>query len=116
LTTAKGIVLYLIDGFYQAEPNLTITLIGDPLTRHMTSVDGYVVFSLRKKISIPDDPIDRFFWDPRYRDSVDVSRPEFVNRLGKDWFLYLQQLAGKTFAEANDDRNLFSRAFFKTDL
>jgi hypothetical protein len=118
LTTAKGIVLYLIDGFYQADPNLTITLIGDPLTRHMTSVDGYVVFSLRKKISIPDDSFDRFFWDPKYRNGDNVKLSEFVNRLGAAWFSYLQELSGNEFADTieneDPDSTLLSRAKFKT--
>jgi hypothetical protein len=98
LTAAKGLVLYLIDGFYEADPNLTITLIGDPLTRHMSSIDGYVVFSLRKGIRMPGDASTRFFWQPKYRDSSDIALSQFVNRLGRQWFDYLEELSGTKFA------------------
>jgi hypothetical protein len=85
------------DGFYQANPNLTLALIGDPLTRHMRSIDGYVLLNLRRKVSIPGDKFPRLFWLPKYRDAENVWLSEFVNKLGALWFRYLQELSGRPF-------------------
>lgn len=97
LTGSQGLLLVMNDGFYQANPNLTLALIGDPLTRHMRSIDGYVLLNLRKKISIPGDEFPRFFWLPKYRDADNVRLSEFVNKLGALWFRYLQELSGRSF-------------------
>jgi hypothetical protein len=118
-TEARGLILYLIDGFYQADPYLTITLIGDPLTRQMKSVDGYVVFSLRRKIVIPDDAYERFFWEPKYRDVNNIKLSTFVNSLGREWFRYLEILSGNKFAdkiESKEDNSVLTRATFKTTV
>jgi hypothetical protein len=97
LSSAKGLVLYLNDGFYQPNPNLTMALIGDPMTRQMRSIDGYVVFNLRQKVFMPDDPFGRFFWLPKYRTSDDIDLSDFVNNLGAAWFRHLEELSGHKF-------------------
>lgn len=113
---AKGLVIYMIDGFYQADPYLTVSLIGDPLTRHMSSIDGYVVLSLRKKIRMDGDSLERFFWEKRCRDANDDRLHEFVDKFGEKWFDYLEQISGTKFVDrientdVNDGR--FSTAKF----
>jgi hypothetical protein len=97
LNDSQGLLLVLNDGFYQANPNLTLALIGDPLTRQMRSIDGYVLLNLRKKLKIPGDQWERFFWLPKYRVSENVTLSEFVNKLGASWFQYLEELSGRTF-------------------
>jgi hypothetical protein len=97
LTDSQGLLLVLNDGFYAANPNLTLALIGDPLTRQMRSIDGYVLFNLRRKLRRPGDQWERFFWLPKYRSADNFSLSEFVNSLGANWFRYLEELSGKTF-------------------
>lgn len=98
LPVAKGLVLFLNDGFYQANPNLTLALIGDPLQRQMRSVDGFVLFNLREKVFIPGKPYGNFIWLPKYRSADDIKLSEFVNKLGAAWFRYLEDLSGHQFS------------------
>lgn len=97
LNDSQGLLLVLNDGFYQANPNLTLALIGDPLRRQMRSIDAYVLLNLRRKVHIPGDPWGRFFWLPTYRNSENVKLSKFVNDLGASWFRYLEELSGMTF-------------------
>jgi len=97
LNDSQGLLLVLNDGFYQANPNLTLALIGDPLRRQMRSIDAYVLLNLRRKLHIPGDQWERFFWLPKYRNSENVKLSKFVNELGASWFRYLQELSGNTF-------------------
>ena len=97
LSGSPGLLLVMNDGFYQANPNLVLALIGDPLTRQMRSIDGYVLLNLRKRVSIPGDEFPRLFWLPKYRDADNVRLSDFVNKLGALWFRYLQELSGRSF-------------------
>lgn len=92
---AKGLVIYLNDGFYVANPNLTLALIGDPLRRQMTSIGGYVLINLRKRLYIRGDAVGRLFWLPKYRDPVDHELADFVDQLGSAWFDYFPALTGQ---------------------
>ncbi len=105
LPDAKGLVLYLNDGFYQADPNLTLALIGDPLQRQMRSVDGFVLFNLREKVFIPGEAGGNFIWLPKYRSADDVRLSEFVNELGAAWFRYLEDLSGQEFKHHIESRD-----------
>lgn len=105
LDDSQGLLLLMNDGFYQANPNLTRGLFGDPLQRQMRSIDGFVLFNLRKKLQIPGDEVPRLFWVPTYRESENVKLSDFVNGLGATWFRYLQQLSGipfKSSVESHD--------------
>lgn len=97
LGTAHGLLLVLNDGFYQANPNLTLALIGDPLRRQMRSIDAFVFLNLRRKLKVQGDNFPRFFWLPKYQKPDNAILSSFVNELGARWFAYLQELSGQKF-------------------
>lgn len=96
---AKGVVLFLTDGFYSVSPHMMIELLQEPLKRQYTAIDAIVVFSFRRKVTIILDgqPYDYFIFEPRYRSNDSIPFTTFIDRLGSQWFEYLERLSGKNF-------------------
>lgn len=96
---AKGIVMFLLDGFYSVSPLLTIQLLHEPISRHYSSVEAIIFLNLRRKITLDlgDGPFDYFVFQPGYKLPASKSIENFIDRLGKKWFGYLEGLSGKRF-------------------
>lgn len=108
---AKGIVIFLIDGFYSINPFLTIELLHDPLTRQFSGVDAFIFLNFRRKVTLDlgDGPYDYFVFEPRYRPDYPESLPKFIDKFGSRWFEYMQRLAAKSFSKhiiSRDSQNL----------
>lgn len=111
--SAKGIVIFLIDGFYSVSPFLTIELLHEPLSRKFSAVDAMIFLNFRRKVTLDlgDGPYDYFIFEPRYKPGFPASLPNFINRVGSQWFEYMQLLAGKRVNKhilSYDSRNLLS--------
>lgn len=96
---ARGIVIFLVDGFYSVSPMLSIELLHEPVSRQYSAVDAFIFLTFRRKVTIDrgDGPFDYFVFQPRYKPGFPESLPDFINRLGAQWFAYLQRLSGKRF-------------------
>lgn len=94
---AKGLIIFLVDGFYSLSPGLTIRLINDPIQRHFSAVDGFIYMNLRRKIIIPQ--LDRnhpfFIFHAKLRPEFPKELDTFIDNLGKKWWQYLEKLSGK---------------------
>lgn len=108
---AKGIAIFLVDGFYSVSPFLTIELLHEPVSRQFSAVDAFIFLTFRRKVTLDlgDGPFDYFVFQPRYKPGFPESLPNFIDRFGEQWFEYLQRLSGKRFDKhilSYDSRNL----------
>lgn len=108
---AKGVVIFLIDGFYSISPFLTIELLYEPLSRQFSAVDSMIFLNFRRKVTLnlDDGPYDYFIYQPRFKETPSNQFADFIDRLGKKWFEYMQLLSGKRFDKhilSYDSRNL----------
>jgi hypothetical protein len=108
---AKGVVMFLIDGFYSVSPYLIIELLHEPVSRQFSAVDAIISFNLRRKVILDagDGPYEYFISEPRYKPNPPESLSNFINLFSGLWFEYLQFLAGKRLSKhivSYDSRNL----------
>lgn len=97
LENAQGMVIFFNDGFYGLTPNGTIGVIGDILRGQFPVIEGFVYFTLRKRVDIPNDEHKRIVWLPKYREAGNDKLGDFVDWLGESWFEYLQDISGEKF-------------------
>lgn len=98
---AKGIVIFLIDGFYSISPFLTVELLHEPVSRQFSAINAFVFLTFRRKVTLDlgDGPFDYFVFQPRYKSGYPESLPNFIDWLGSRWFEYFQLLSGKRFSK-----------------
>jgi len=98
LDKAKGVVIFVNDGFYEAPPKQLAAIIGENFQggRRFSSVECFILTNLRRQLLIGDSsPV--LFWTQFFRDASDDHLAEFVISLGDQWFPLLERLSGVFF-------------------
>lgn len=113
---ARGVAMFLIDGFYSVSPFVIIESLHEPITRQFSAVDAIIIISFRRKVTLDlgDGLFDYFIFEPRYKPNRPEWLSDFINQLGLQWFDYMQLLSGKRFSKqifSHDSRNLAGAAW-----
>lgn len=94
----QGILLLVNDGLRELPPRLMLGTLGRILNGSYSSIRA-VVYLTNHYVVIPGDEYGRILWVPLYADAEGDGLVDFVNRLGKAWFDYCEQMG-----QPNDDR------------
>lgn len=92
---AQKLLLIANDGLYSMEPLPIIGYTVDILQRRLYSnIHGFVYFMVNSYVNIPGDDYARQLWIPSYDDRAPNDLPDFVDRLGNQWFDFFGQKIG----------------------
>lgn len=94
----KGILLLVNDGLKELPPRFVLATLGRILNGSCSSIRA-LVYLTNHYVVIPGDEYGRVLWVPMYADENDDELVSFVNRLGKAWFDYCEELG-----QPSDDR------------
>ena len=88
----KGVLLLVNDGLKELPPRLMLPTLGRVLTGSCSSIRA-VIYLTNHYVIIPGDEYGRIIWAPLYANpDEDDQLVEFVNRLGKEWFDFCEEL------------------------
>jgi hypothetical protein len=106
-----GVLLFVNDGFTGVTPDLVFALAGDILTTSYSSIDSFVYLTVNRYIEIKDSNVPRLVWWPIYSNRTDNFLKEFINKLGRKWFEYLEIKIGPfTKKEETSNGNIIKGA------
>ena len=94
----KGILLLINDGFRELPPRLMLATLGRILNGSCSSIRA-VIYLTNHYVVIPGDEYGRIIWVPSYADAEGDGIVDFVNRLGKAWFDFCEEIG-----QPSDDR------------
>lgn len=94
----QGILLLINDGLKELPPRPMLATLGRILKGSCSSIRA-VVYLTNHYVIIPGDEYGRVLWVPLYADAEGDGLVDIVNRLGKTWFDYCEELG-----QPSDDR------------
>lgn len=94
----KGILLIINDGLKELPPRFVLATLGRILNGSCSSIRA-LIYLTNHYVVIPGDEYGRVLWIPLYADENDDELVSFVNRLGKCWFDYCEEMG-----QPSDDR------------
>ncbi len=94
----KGILLIINDGLKELPPRFVLATLGRILNGSCSSIRA-LIYLTNHYVVIPGDEYGRVLWIPLYADENDDELVSFVNRLGKYWFDYCEEMG-----QPSDDR------------
>lgn len=95
LANTPGILLLINDDFVSLEPGLIASIICEILTHSYSSIDAFVYLTLNHYVDIPGNSYANLLWIPFYSDRAPDSLKDFVNKLGSQWFQFLEAETGE---------------------
>ena len=95
LANTPGILLLINDDFLSLEPQFITTIICEHLTHSYSSIDAFVYLTLNHYVDIPGNNYANLLWIPVYSERSPHSLTDFVNRLGSQWFQFLEAETGE---------------------
>lgn len=94
LPNTPGILLLINDDFLSLEPRFIMSIICENLSHSYSSIDAFVYLTLNHYVDIPGNNYPNLLWIPVYKRSPD-SLTGFVNKLGRQWFQFLETETGE---------------------
>ena len=64
------------------------------LSHSYKSIDAFVYLTLDHYVDIPNNDYANLLWIPLYSDRHTVNLPDFINKLGTEWFKFLDTKIG----------------------
>lgn len=94
----QGILLLINDGLRELPPRLMLATLARILNGSCSSIRA-MIYLTNHYVVVPGDEHGRVLWVPLYADAEGDGLFDFVNRLGKAWFDYCEELG-----QPSDDR------------
>ena len=95
LANTAGILLLINDDFLSLEPQFITPIIHEHITHSYKSIDASVYLTLNHYVEIPGNNYANLLWIPVYTERTPHWLTDFVNRLGSQWFKFLEAETGK---------------------
>ena len=95
IPTTSGILLLINDDFLSLEPRFITSIICEILTHSYSSIDAFVYLTLNHYVDIPGNNYANLMWIPVYSERAPDSLTGFVNKLGSQWFQFLEAETGE---------------------
>lgn len=91
----SGILLLVNDDFISLEPRFITSIICEILTHSYSSIDAFVYLTLNHYVDIPGNDYANLLWVPVYSERAPNWLADFVNKLGSQWFDFLEIEVGE---------------------
>jgi len=96
LPNTPGILLLINDDFLSLEPRFISSIIYEILSHSYSSIDACVYLTLNHYVDIPGNNYENLLWIPvYYSERSPASLRGFVNKLGSQWFQFLETETGE---------------------
>lgn len=95
LPNTPGILLLINDDFLSLEPRFIMRIICENLSHSYSSIDAFVYLTLNHYVDIPGNNDANLLWSPVYSKRSPDSLTGFVNKLGRQWFQFLETETGE---------------------
>lgn len=95
LVDNSGILLLVNDDFISLEPQFITSILCEILTHSYSSIDAFVYLTLNHYVDIPGNDYANLLWVPVYSERAPSSLTDFVNKLGSQWFNFLEIEVGE---------------------
>lgn len=95
LPNTPGILLLINDDFLSLEPRFITSIICEILSHSYSSIDAFVYLTLNHYVDIPGNNDANLLWIPVYSKRSPDSLRGFVNKLGSQWFQFLETETGE---------------------
>ncbi len=82
------------DDFVSLEPNFIISIIAEILSHSYSSIDAFVYLTLDHYVEIKNNDYANLLWIPLYSGRESNDLPDFINKLGSEWFKFLETKIG----------------------
>ncbi len=95
LPNTPGVLLLINDDFISLEPRFITGIICEILTHSYSSIDAFVYLTLNHYVDIPGNNYANLLWIPVYSERAPDSLTDFINKLGSQWFQFLEAETGE---------------------
>lgn len=90
----QGVLLLVNDGFTSLGPDLVRAQVAELLVHSYSSIACFVYLTVNRYVEIAGSDEPKLLWVPAYSEHATPGLVEFVDNLGRQWFDYLETLAG----------------------
>jgi len=90
----RGILILVNDSFITLEPHFVRMIAADLLCSSYSSIDCLIYITVNRYVEVPGSDLAHLLWIPTYSDRADDGLVEIVDRLGHQWFDFLEQKIG----------------------
>jgi len=90
----SGIAIIVNDGFASVGPDRVRALMAQILSTSYTSIDCCIYMTVNRYVEVAGSDVPRLVWAPMYSDRATDGLDTFVDKLGDQWFDYIQTVIG----------------------
>lgn len=94
ITSHTGVLILVNDGFTSINPFIVRALASDILAHSYSSVSAFVYQTVNRYVSIEGDDEPKILWAPSYHSDAPDELVNFIDKLGGQWFDYIEAKAG----------------------
>ena len=105
IASNTGILLLVNDGFTSLSPLLIRAQVAELLVHSYTSIDCCIYLTVNRYVALRGSPEPVLLWAPVYSDRDPEWLIDFVNKLGSDWFAYLERTIGPFSSPIRESEN-----------
>jgi hypothetical protein len=103
ITSPKGVLFLVNDGFTSISPGLVFSLACELLVHSFTSIDVLVYLTVNRYVEIAGSDEPKLLWVTSYSTRGSDELAEFIDNLGRRWFDFLDSRIGLTSRTETQD-------------